>query len=203
MPYTSQLSPEQLAQFFGPLSTRCNAHCELCDAETGLALLEVASDGMPSADHCAMLCPTCRDAIVGEGALDVHHWRCLQQSAWSQVPVVQVLVWRLLKKLNGESWAQELTDQIFLDEETMAWAEQGGDSADDEEPTLDSLGTRLADGDTVQIIKDLDVKGTSFVAKRGTIVKGIRLTSNPEHVEGRVNKTAIVLKTCFLKKTEA
>ncbi|MCL4110837.1 UNVERIFIED_CONTAM: hypothetical protein GTU68_039950 [Idotea baltica] len=66
--------------------------------------------------------------------------------------------------------------------------------------TLDSNGTRLADGDTVQVIKDLDVKGANFVAKRGTMVKNIRLTSNPEHVDGRVNGTAIVLKTCFLKK---
>lgn len=38
------------------------------------------------------------------------------------------------------------------------------------------------------------------MAKRGTLVKGIRLTDDPEHVEGRVNKVAIVLKTRFLKK---
>jgi len=58
----------------------------------------------------------------------------------------------------------------------------------------------LTSGDSVTLIKDLDVKGTSFVAKRGTLVKGIRLTDNPEHVEGRVNKVSIVLKTQFLKK---
>ena len=50
------------------------------------------------------------------------------------------------------------------------------------------------------MIKDLPVKGTSFVAKRGTLVKGIRLTDNPEHIEGRVNKVTIVIKTCFVKK---
>ena len=66
--------------------------------------------------------------------------------------------------------------------------------------TVDSNGAPLADGDSVTLIKDLDVKGTSFVAKRGTLVKGVRLTDNPEHVEGRVNKVSIVLKTCFLKK---
>jgi protein PhnA len=66
--------------------------------------------------------------------------------------------------------------------------------------TFDSNGIELKDGDSVQIIKDLDVKGAGFVAKRGTLVKNITLTSNPEHIEGKVNKTKLVLKTCFLKK---
>ena len=55
-------------------------------------------------------------------------------------------------------------------------------------------------GDGVTLIKDLDVKGAGFTAKRGTLVRPIRLTDNPEHVEGKVNKMAIVLKTQFLKK---
>jgi protein PhnA len=78
-----------------------------------------------------------------------------------------------------------------------------GDSSDDvsDKPTVDSNGAVLANGDAVCIIKDLNVKGTTFTAKRGTIVRSIRLTSNPEHVEGRVNGTVIVLKTCFLKKS--
>lgn len=59
----------------------------------------------------------------------------------------------------------------------------------------------LSAGDTVVIIKDLNVKGTSFVAKRGTSVRGISLTSNPEHIEGRVNGTRIVILTCFVKKS--
>jgi len=51
------------------------------------------------------------------------------------------------------------------------------------------------------LIKDLDVKGAGFTAKRGTAVRNISLTSNPEHIEGRVNGTRIVLLTCFLKKS--
>ena len=85
----------------------------------------------------------------------------------------------------------------------MEWAQAGIDSQDDEDDemvTLDSNGTRLLEGDTVTLIKDLDVKGTSFVAKRGTTVKNIHLTANSEHIEGKVNKMSIVLKTCFLKK---
>ena len=64
----------------------------------------------------------------------------------------------------------------------------------------DSNGTLLNEGDSVQIIKDLKVKGSSGTLKRGTVVKHIRLTDNDEEIEGRVEKVHMVLKTCFLKK---
>lgn len=64
----------------------------------------------------------------------------------------------------------------------------------------DSNGTELNDGDSVQVIKDLKVKGTSTTLKRGTVYKNVRLTSNDDQVECRQGKTTIVLKTCFLKK---
>lgn len=66
--------------------------------------------------------------------------------------------------------------------------------------TKDSNGLELNDGDSVQLIKDLKVKGSSITLKRGTKVKNIRLTSKDEEVDCRVNKTQIVLKTCFLKR---
>ncbi len=64
----------------------------------------------------------------------------------------------------------------------------------------DSNGTVLTDGDAVTVIKDLKVKGSSMVIKRGTKVKSIRLTDNPEEVDCRIDGSGIVLKTCFLKK---
>jgi protein PhnA len=64
----------------------------------------------------------------------------------------------------------------------------------------DSNGTILKEGDSVTIIKDLKVKGSSTVLKRGTVVKGIRLTDDAKEIEGRVNKEMMVLKTEFLKK---
>lgn len=66
--------------------------------------------------------------------------------------------------------------------------------------TKDSNGTLLSDGDSVQLIKDLNVKGSSITLKRGKVMKNIRLTDNPEHIECREGKTTMVLKTCFLKK---
>lgn len=63
----------------------------------------------------------------------------------------------------------------------------------------DSNGTQLNDGDSVQVIKDLKVKGSSLVLKRGKTVKNIRLVSE-EEIEYREGKATMVLKTCFLKK---
>lgn len=65
----------------------------------------------------------------------------------------------------------------------------------------DSNGNLLQDGDTVQVIKDLKVKGTSSTVKRGTTIKNIRLTDDPEHIECRSGDIkGLMLKTCFLKK---
>jgi protein PhnA len=64
----------------------------------------------------------------------------------------------------------------------------------------DSNGTLLAEGDSVSVIKDLKVKGSSSVIKRGTIVKNIRLTDDENEIEGKVEKSMMVLKTEFLKK---
>lgn len=64
----------------------------------------------------------------------------------------------------------------------------------------DSNGKPLAEGDSVTVIKDLKVKGSSGVIKRGTVVKRIRLTDNAQEIEGKVDKSVIVLRTEFLKK---
>lgn len=64
----------------------------------------------------------------------------------------------------------------------------------------DSNGNLLSEGDSVTVIKDLKVRGSSAVIKRGTKVKNIRLTDDEEEVEGKVDGSVIVLKACFLKK---
>lgn len=65
----------------------------------------------------------------------------------------------------------------------------------------DSNGNELSVGDSVQVIKDLKVKGTSVTLKRGTVIKNIRLTSDDEEIECNADKVkGLVLKTCFLKK---
>ena len=64
----------------------------------------------------------------------------------------------------------------------------------------DSNGNILVDGDSVTLIKDLKVRGTSQVIKRGTKVKNIRLTEDEDEVDCKINGSSIVLRTEFLKK---
>ena len=66
--------------------------------------------------------------------------------------------------------------------------------------TKDSNGAILSDGDSVQLIRDLKVKGSSLNMKRGSVVKNIRLTSDNEEIECKDGRSTIVLKTCYLKK---
>ena len=184
------------------LHDRSGNKCELCTAEDSLSAYEVPPVEVGSDEKAVLLCATCKDQIEGTQPLDQNHWRCLNDSMWSSYPAVQVMAWRVLSRLDSETWAQDLLDMFYLDEEILAWAESGLPETDNEDviPTLDSNGTRLAEGDTVTLIKDLDVKGGGFTAKRGTTVKNISLTHNPEHIEGKVNGVRIVLVSNFLKK---
>jgi protein PhnA len=114
------------------------------------------------------------------------------------------MAWRMLTRLSAEGWPQELLDMLYLDEDTLAWAEAAGEGDSDEHAVkhLDSNGAVLDAGDTVILTKDLNVKGANFTAKRGTAVRGISLVpDNPEHIEGRVNGQQIVILTRFVKKS--
>lgn len=183
------------------LLSRSNHTCELCSATQDLSVYDVQpSDG--SIDQAICVCNTCKSQIEAPETIDINHWRCLNDSMWSTVPAVQVMAYRMLSNLRAEGWPQDLLDMMYLDDELKTWAEAGIPQADedDSEPTLDSNGARLAEGDDVTLIKDLDVKGANFTAKRGTLVRGIRMTNNPLHVEGKVNGTVIVLIAAYLKK---
>lgn len=183
------------------LHERADSTCELCNAEPPLEVHTVAPHTEANVDHSALLCQTCLTQITEKEPLTPKHWFCLQESIWSPVPAVQVLAWRLLQKLNEEVWAQDLLDQAYLDEDTMSWATALIDAeADAPEPTLDCFGNALVKGDNVVLVKTLDVKGTSFSAPYGTIVKNIRLTREPGVIEGRINNQMIVLLTKFVKK---
>jgi protein PhnA len=185
------------------LHARSESKCELCGATESLGVYEVPPDSDGSADECALICETCREQIENPEKVDVHHWRCLNDSMWSQVPAVQVMAWRMLKRLSTEGWPQDLLDMLYLDEGTQAWAEATGEGKSDEDKVkhVDSNGAILEAGDTVTLIKDLNVKGANFTAKRGTVVRGISLVEdNSEHIEGRVNGQQIVILTKFVKK---
>jgi len=182
------------------LKARSNNSCELCSSTENLAVFPVPPTSDLSAQQCVYLCDTCTTQINGDSDLDVNHWRCLNDSMWNQEPAVQVMSYRMLHKLSAESWAQDALEMIYMEDEVKTWAEQGIAAAEREGPTRDSNGAELQDGDDVTLVKDLKVKGANFTAKQGTLVRGITLTDNPEHIEGKVNGTRIVLVSAYLKK---
>ncbi len=182
---------------------RCGSACELCTATTDLEVFVVSPRVGDNADDAALLCGTCRAQINDPATIDVHHWRCLNDSMWSQVPAVQVLAYRMLTQLRSEGWPGELLDMLYLEDDILAWAQEGIAQASDNSGVThrDSNGANLADGDNITLIKDLQVKGAGFTAKRGTMVRGISLVpDNGDQVEGRVNGQHIVILTKFTKK---
>lgn len=182
------------------LAQRSNSTCELCGATDRLEAYTVAPKTGKHADEQALLCGTCRSQIEDPATVDANHWHCLNDSMWSEVPAVKVLAWRMLSHLHST----DLLDLLYLDDDTLAWANAGQAAATSTDPELkhiDSNGVVLENGDTVVLIKDLDVKGASFAAKRGTAVRNIRLVfDNPEQIEGKVNGQTIVILTKYVKK---
>jgi len=166
--------------------------CALCSSDAPLTAHPVS--GGP---HGASvdICEVCA-AQMG-GTPDANYWRCLASSMWSEDTATQVLAARMLARLSDESWARDLADQLYLDDETRAWA----DNVTAPSRHKDSNGITLEPGDSVVLIKDLAVKGAGFTAKRGTTVRGISLVEdNPAHIEGRVEGQRIVILTEFVKK---
>ena len=178
------------------LMQRSESSCELCKSTNDLSVYEVSpSDG--SAEQSILLCSTCKEQFEDESKIDANHWFCLNDSMWSTIPAVQVASYRMLKKIGN----QDALDMMYMEDDVKAWADAGISTIDSSIIHKDSNGVTLNAGDTVTIIKDLEVKGAGFTAKRGTAVRNISLTDNPEQIEGRVNGVKIVLLTCFLKKS--
>lgn len=182
------------------LKSRADNKCELCGSGQNLNTFVLAPK--PEAVESAVLvCDVCKNGIASDHNIDPNHWRCLNDSMWSEHIPVQVLSWRILDSLKEEEWAQDLKTQMYFDDETVEWASALSKGINlSMKATLDSNGASLADGDSVTLIKDLVVKGANFTAKRGTLVKNISLTNDTKYIEGRVNGTHIVLVAAFLKK---
>lgn len=186
------------------LHLRSESKCELCSAVENLKKYKVPAESKSIADDSILICESCNDQIEATEKMDVNHWRCLNDSMWSPIPAVQVMAWRMLTRLKKEGWAQELLEMLYLDEELLSWAQATGEgkSTVDDLKHLDSNGAVLVAGDSVTLIKDLNVKGANFTAKRGTAVRGISLVAdNPEHIEGKVEGQRIVILTKFVKKS--
>lgn len=169
--------------------------CELCGSSEDVSIIELpVSDG--SEDQSVYVCATCNEQIQS-GELDESHFNCLNDAMWSEVPAVKVMSYILWNKL-GRS---DMLDMMYLEEDEQKLADSAINAEANKVVFRDANGVELKAGDSIVILKDLDVKGAGFTAKRGTTVTKISLPNDmDDHVEGRVNGVKIYLKTEFIKK---
>ena len=169
--------------------------CELCGSSEDVTLLELpVSDG--SEEQSVYVCANCKGQIES-GELDETHFNCLNDAMWSEVPAVKAISYILWNKL-GRS---DMLDMMYMEEPEQKLADAAINAEANKVVFRDANGVELHAGDSIVILKDLDVKGAGFTAKRGTTVTRITLPNDmDDHVEGRVNGTKIYLKTEFIKK---
>jgi protein PhnA len=182
------------------LIARSGNVCELSGNTDNLVAHLVAPAAGTNADEYIFIQQGLKDQLDGTAETVANDWRCLNDSMWSEVPAVKVIAYRMLNNLKAEGWPADLIETMYLEDETLAWAKAGMED-EDAIKHIDSNGVTINAGDTVVLIKDLDVKGSSMVAKRGTSVRNVRLVhDNPELIEGKVNGQTIYILTQFVKK---
>ena len=185
------------------LKARSGNCCELCGATENLGVYTVPPARNESTDNSLLVCDTCLSQIENPSTMDSNHWRCLNDSMWSEHRPVKVMAWRLLNRLKSEGWSLDLLNMMYLDDEELAFAKDSHDHLDESEKVIhkDSNGAVLSNGDNVVLIKDLKVKGTSMTAKQGTVVRKIALDpENAQYIEGKVEGQQIVILTQYVKR---
>jgi protein PhnA len=190
-----------MSQIEKKLKDRSGSQCELCGYAHELEVYNLPPDAEDTVEKSVLVCATCLNQINNPETTDANHWRCLSESMWSEHLPVQIVSWRMLARLKNH----DLLEMMYLDEEALEWAKATGEGDEEEGKIVhkDSNGNILNDGDSVVLIKDLDVKGANFTAKRGASVHNIKLVwDNAEQIEGRVEGQYIVILTQYVKKTK-
>ena len=183
------------------LRDRSNSKCEICGSSEDLVIYIVApkTDAVP--ENCILITKALKDQIENPETTNPNDWRGLSDSMWNENLPVQIVSWRMHARLKSN----KMLDMMYLDQDALEWAKATGEADDDEGKIIhkDSNGNILHDGDSVVLIKDLDVKGATFTAKRGAAVHNIKLVwDNANHIEGRVENQHIVILTQYVKKTK-
>jgi protein PhnA len=180
---------------------RSGSKCEISGSQENLVvyLVEPKTEEVP--ENCILITKTLKDQIENPDTTNANDWRGLSDSMWNENLPVQIVSWRMLARLKNH----DLLDMMYLDDEALEWAKATGEGEDEEGKIVhkDSNGNLLFDGDSVVLIKDLDVKGANFTAKRGAAVHNIKVVwDNAEQIEGRVEGQHIVILTQYVKKTK-
>ncbi len=119
-----------LSRYAKDLVRRSRSHCELCGKNgVKLDVYELLPfEEEPFVDGCIFICDGCRKQILEPKKMIPTHWRCLNNALYSEVPAVQVMSFRILRRLEktGERWATELLEHAYLDPGLEDWANQAG-----------------------------------------------------------------------------
>lgn len=184
------------------LQQRSNKLCELCGNTENLSTYNVPDIKEDGPNTALNACSVCVEQMNDSDKINPNHWRCLNDSMWSEHDAVKIMAWRMLNRVEAD-WTQDLLGMMYLEEDTLELAKASGDGEADENKLIhrDVNGVILEHGDSVVLIKDLKVKGSSMVAKQGTAVRNIRLDhENETYIEGKVGPTRIVIITEYVKK---
>lgn len=180
---------------------RCGTKCEISGLEENLVLYIVPPKTEESSENCLLITQNLKNQIENPETTNSVDWRGLNESMWSEHLPVQIVSWRMLARLKNH----DLLDMMYLEEEALEWAKATGEGDDEEGKIIhkDANGNILKDGDSVVLIKDLDVKGANFTAKRGAAVHNIKLVWDEANlIEGRVENQSIYILTQYVKKTK-
>lgn len=187
-------------KFDKQLVERSGGVCEISGASENLQAYLVPPRTGNSVDDYVLMTSNLMEQLEGKIPFNANDWRCLNDSMWSEVEAVKVIAYRVLNALKSEGWPSDLLDMIYLEEDTLSWAKEGMED-EDAVKHIDANGAVLKAGDTVVLIKELDVKGSTIVAKRGTAVRNIRLVhDDPTLIEGKVDGQSIYILTQYVKK---
>ncbi len=183
------------------LRDRSGSKCEISGSEEHLVVYLVAPKTENTPENCILITKSLKDQIEDKNLMNPNDWRGLSDSMWNENLPVQIVSWRMHARLKNT----DMLEMMYLDDEALEWAKATGE-ADDEEAKIvhkDSNGNILQDGDSVVLIKDLDVKGATFTAKRGAAVHNIKLVWDDANlIEGRVENQNIYILTQYVKKTK-
>ncbi|WP_264548524.1 PhnA domain-containing protein [Flavobacterium sp. N2820] len=184
------------------LKDRSGSVCEISGAEHDLVVYVLPPTNERTVENSVLIAKHLKDQIENPETTDEKDWRGLSESMWSEHLPVQIVSWRMLARLKNT----DLLEMMYLDEEALEWAKATGEGEEEDENKIvhkDSNGVTLLDGDSVVLIKDLDVKGATFTAKRGAAVHNIKLVWDDANlIEGRVENQNIYILTQYVKKTK-
>lgn len=183
------------------LHERSGSACEISGGTENLVVYTIAPITAESPENSILITKDLKSQIEHPETTNPNDWRGLSESMWNENLPVQIVSWRMLTRLRNH----DLLEMMYLDEEALQWAKATGEGDDEEGKIIhkDSNGNILKDGDSVVLIKDLDVKGANFTAKRGAAVHNIKLVrDNAGQIEGRVENQQIVILTQYVKKTK-